>query len=108
LFKPSETVRKICLEAERVFKSTSFSVNHKKNINFLWNKTKNNLHQFNIYFNKNDYSENISILDTHRDQLTNLIIFKYLDIRMYHELKKKNDTITIRSKYTKLVLFQNQ
>lgn len=55
------------------------------------------MHQLNIYFNKNNCSENISILDTHRDQLTNLIILKYLDIRMYRELKKKNDTITINN-----------
>lgn len=66
------------------------------------------MNQFSIYFNKNDCSKNISILDTHRDQLTNLVIFKYLDIRMFHELKKKNDTIKIRLKYTKRVLFQNQ
>ncbi|KAF0761571.1 THAP domain-containing protein 9 [Aphis craccivora] len=34
LSKPSETVRKICLEAERVFKSSLFSVNHKKTLIF--------------------------------------------------------------------------
>lgn len=45
------------------------------------------------------------------NQLLNLVINKYLYIRLYHEVRKKNDDIhksNVRAKYTKLILFQNQ
>lgn len=59
-------------------------------------------------FSADGCKENVSILDTHRDQLANLIIYKYLDIRMFHEIKTKNEQLKIRSKFTKLILFKNQ
>lgn len=107
--KPSEIVRKVCLEIERVFKSFPISLNsYKKDAKFIWNQTKSNLFKFGIQFDKNYCNENTLILNTHTDQLTNVIIYKYLDIRMHHEIRKKHDELTSRAKYTKLILFQNQ
>lgn len=109
LSKPSEIVRKVCLETERIFKSFPISLKcYKKDAKFIWNQTKLNLFKFGIQFDKNYCNENTSILNTHKDQLTNVIIYKYLDIIMHHEIRKKNDELTSRAKYTKLILFQNQ
>lgn len=66
-----------------------------KNINFLWNKIKKNLHKSDKYFNQNDCSEMLFILNTHKDQLTNLFIWKYLDSKTHNELKNNSDAITI-------------
>jgi len=42
-----------------------------------------------MLFDSNSWEENDSILNICGDQLINLIIYKiYLDIRMFHEIKK--------------------
>lgn len=51
-----------------------------------------------------------SFLDRHNDQLTKLVALKYIDIRLFHEVKKINDANVksgrSRAKFTKLILFQ--
>jgi len=108
LTNPSETVQKICLEAERVFRSYPINTDYKQHSVFLWNKIKNSIFKYRILFNADSCEENYSVLNTHRDQLTNLVIYKYLDIRMFHEIKKMNEQSKIRSMFTKLILFKHQ
>ncbi|KAE9542434.1 hypothetical protein AGLY_003295 [Aphis glycines] len=75
---------------------------------FLTTQVKMNLYQYKISFQLSGCDDNHSIVDTHKDQLTKLVIQKYLYIRMFHEIRKRNDQTKIRSKYTKLILFKNQ
>jgi len=108
LYKPSDTVMKICLETERVFRSYYNVKNYKQSVLFLTTQVKMNLYQYKIRFQLSGCDDNHSIVDTHKDQLTKLVIQKYLDIRIFHEIRKRNDQTKIRSKYTKLILFKNQ
>jgi len=108
LYKPSDTIMKICLETERVFRSYYNVKNYKQSVLFLTTQVKMNLYQYKISFQLSGCDDNHSIVDTHKDQLTKLVIQKYLDIRMFHEIRKRNDQTKIRSKYTKLILFKNQ
>lgn len=107
LYKPSDTVMKICLETERVFRSYYNVKNYKQSVLFLTTQVKMNLYQYKIRFQLSGCDDNHSIVDTHKDQLTKLVIQKYLDIRIFHEIRKRNDQTKIRSKYTKLILFKN-
>lgn len=53
-----------------------------------------------------------SFLDSHQDQLIKLIALKYLDIRLFHEIRKINDQNIkfgcSRTKLTKMILFQHE
>jgi len=46
--------------------------------------------------------------DTHRDQLIQNICVMYYNIRFFHEVKKANDQLKLRSKLTKLVHFRHE
>lgn len=80
-----------------MFKSYPIDFNYKKHTTFLWNKIKNDIFKYKIMFSAHGCKENVSVLDTHRDQLTNLIIYKYLGIRMFHEKKKEGKKGAIKN-----------
>lgn len=74
LYKPSDTVMKICLETERVFRSYYNVKNYKQSVLFLTTQVKMNLYQYKISFQLSGCDDNHSIVDTHKDQLTKLVI----------------------------------
>jgi len=84
------------LEAERVFRSYYNVKNYRQSVLFLTTQVKMNLYQYKISFQLSGCDDNHSIVDTHKDQLTKLVIQKYLDIRMFYEIRKRNDQTKIR------------
>jgi len=46
--------------------------------------------------------------DTHRDELITTICKTYYKIRFFHEVRKVNDKITMRSKFIKLIHFRHE
>jgi len=109
LMKPSQDVVEICLEAERTFRSFNVflpNIKHK-----MLNKIKNTIYQKpNIFNELNDHCRGQQLFNTHRDQIISLAILIYLNIRFHHaaaSTEKKNN-ISIRKKFTKIVLFRNE
>lgn len=112
LIFPSRSVVLVCQETERLIRSyppTYFNSN--KNKLYLLVKIKQNLYKYNreLFSNCPDQE---SFLDTHKNQIIKLIVFKYVDIRVFHEVRKVND-INIKSgrsraKFTKMVLFNHE
>lgn len=109
LIFPSNSVVLVCQETERFirnFPPTYF--NNNKNKLYLLNKVKQNL-----YKSKRELFYNCpgqeSFLDNHESQIIKLIVFKYVDIRIFHEIRKVNDanikSSRTRAKFTKMVLF---
>lgn len=115
LTKPSNGVKIICAEAERVLRCNLSIVKsqfHKKEQLLLLNKVKTALYSKfdpSILICSN-ISDDFSILDqhNHKDQLINLICLKYFDIRVHHEIRKLNESTKSRSKLTKLVHFRHE
>jgi ABC-type Mn2+/Zn2+ transport system ATPase subunit len=50
------------------------------------------------------------LLNTHKDQAIALIINQYLNLRYQHaaSIKEKKKSVSMRKKYTKLILFRNE
>lgn len=46
--------------------------------------------------------------ETHRDFLIKTIGLKYFNIRIFHEIRKLNDSCKIRQKLTKIIHFRNE
>lgn len=87
LYKPSDSVVKIFVETERIFRSYYNIKDYKKSVLFLTTQVKINLFQYNISFKLKGCDDNHTIVNTHKDQLTTLISQKYLGIRLFHEIK---------------------
>lgn len=74
-------------------------------------KIKQNLYKYNreLFSNCPDQE---SFLDIHKNQIIKLIVFKYVDIRVFHEVRKVNDTNIksgrSRAKFTKMILFNHE
>lgn len=102
----------MCQEVERIIRSyppTYF--NNDKNKLYLLTKVKQNLYRNNrelLY----PCPDQESFLDKHNDQLTKLVALKYVDIRLFHEVKNINDAIIksgrTRAKFTKFILYQHE
>jgi len=74
---------------------------------YLVNEIKSNVYKSNnrIF---SDCENQTSFLDRHSSQLINIIILKYIDIRIFHETRKINDNLhknRKRAKITKLIHF---
>lgn len=91
-------------------KTHSFLIIQKKK-QLLLNKLKTNLYTTNKSCFP-DCSEQESFLNSHKDQLINLIALKYVDIRVFHEVRKINEhNLTkqrTRAKLTKLIHFNHE
>lgn len=103
---PSNEVVTICKYVELIFRKTKLGPKQKEIINIMLLKK-----CVNIFCDKHfvDHIKDQSILDNHRCQLIKLISNLYLKIRLHHECKlisEKNEYI--RSKYHRLILFNNQ
>jgi len=112
LIFPSKSVVLVCQETERLIRSyppTYF--NNNKNKLYLLVKIKQNLYKYNREL-FSDCPDQESFLDTHKDQIIKLIVFKYVDIRLFHEVRKVNDAFIksgrSRAKFTKMVLFNHE
>jgi hypothetical protein len=46
--------------------------------------------------------------NTHRDDFIKQVCETYFNIRFFHEVKKTNDKLTLRAKYTKLINFRHE
>jgi len=113
LLYPSKAVEVLCQESEKIFRSESpLYFNQSKNKLYLINKVKTNIY--------NEGKETIpycteqeSFLNrhAHRENVMNLIINKYVDIRIFHEIRKIKDSIKekrTRTKLTKLIHFNHE
>jgi hypothetical protein len=110
----SKAVEVLCQKSENIFKSESpLYYNKPKNKQFLSNKVKAN-----IYKGGKEtipyYTGQESFLNRHmqRDNLINLTINKYVDIRIFHEIRKINDNNIkekrTRAKLIKLIHFSHE
>jgi len=117
LKKPSKCLQTVCIESEKIFMqySTEF-INKKKSIKFFIVKVKLVLYnKYSIFNNMFCVNNDIHMLfdqtkqfDTHRDHLIKNICVMYYNIRLFHEVRKANDQLKLRSKLTKLVHFRHE
>lgn len=117
LQKPSTDVQTVCIETEKVFRQYVHDIMlKKKSKQFIVLKVKSNIHNRYIIFNNMPcVNENRNLIfdymhqfDTHRDNLIKLVCESYFNLRFFHEVKKSNDIITMRQKYTKLIHFRHE
>lgn len=117
LKKPSKCLQTVCIESEKIFRQYSIEfTNQKKSIKFFIVKLKSVLYnKYSIFNNMYCVNHDIHMLfdqtqqfDTHRDQLIQNICVVYYNIRFFHEVKKANDQLKLRSKLTKLVHFRHE
>jgi len=77
----------------------------------MFNKIKQKIYQKpNIFNELNDHCKGQQLFNTHKDQIISLAILTYLNIRFPHaaaSIEKKN-SISMRKKFTKIVLFRNE
>jgi len=112
LIIPSKSVKTICEEVKRIFRAHEpIYFSNTRNKLYLLNKLKSSLYKTNNTCLFNCQSQT-SALDTHQNKLINLIAVTYVDIRVFHELRKINDVNIksgkTRSKLTKLVHFRHE
>lgn len=109
LIKPSQDVVEICQEAERTFRSYNVFLPNIKHR--MFNEIKNKIYQKpNIFNELNYHCKGQQLFNTRRDQIISLAILTYLNIRFHHAVtsKEKKNSISIRKKFTKMVLFRNE
>lgn len=113
LIKPSKDVEILCTETEKCIRQHQEIVFKQKNVvQFLKNKVKRALYEV-VFKNKEMYQHIKHIIcqqqfNNHRDQIINVIITFYLNIRLHHEGKQFYKESRLRNKFTKLVLFNNE
>ena len=118
LIKPSTDVQTVCIETEKVFRQYTHDIILKrKTKQYVVLKVKSNLlNRYDILFNNMPcVNKNIvSLFDfahqfnTHRDDLIKQVCETYFNIRFFHEVKKANDKLIMRAKYTKLIHFGHE
>jgi len=76
----------------------------------IFNKIKHKIYQNpNIFNELNDHCKGQQLFNTHRDQIISLAILAYLNIRFYHAAASiKKNSVSMRKKFTKIVLFRNE
>ena len=110
LVTPSPDVVYICNLAENIFRQTekSFGLKSKSIFMAMMIKILGNL-KSSVFDSIKDHQFDNDPEDNHIIKLIKTIITKYLNIRMRHALNTlNNDKKKVRSKLTKLILFQNQ
>jgi len=112
LKKPNKNVVKICQTAEQVFRKYSKSVAFsKRDREILVLKLKINI-DISIFNQMECVNHNLHLdllnFETHRDFLIKTIGLKYFNIRIFHEIRKLNDSCKIRQKLTKIIHFRNE
>lgn len=110
LIKPSRDVVEICQEAERIFRFYNVflpNINHK-----MFNKIKHKIYQKpNIFDELNVQCKGQQLFNTHRDQIISLAILTYLYRYSFSPccwVNRKKNSISMRKKFTKIVLFRNE
>lgn len=106
LTSPSKDVQRVCHEAEKViscYHSTYLTTT--KNKTYLVNEIKSNVYKLNnrIFSDSGNQIPFLAFLHRHSSQLINLIILKYIDIRIFHEIRKINDNLHKNRKRAKLI-----
>lgn len=111
LIKPLIDVIHICKVAEKTFISRIHDVpKHLKDpVNFLITKSMTHIKINNLFNCLNDHILTQSPINNHLLQIVQLIIKKYIIIRLHHHNKELSQPINrIRSYLTKVILFKNQ
>ncbi|CAI6355044.1 unnamed protein product [Macrosiphum euphorbiae] len=111
LYKPSKDVNFICCVSERWIRSSNLKEMYKKNvINKLYIKIKSEV--YNSIFRSSILDEHVSnqnLFTNHRDQLITIIITTFITLRLRHIAnQQQKETMGVRKKFTKLILFRNE
>ncbi|KAE9526556.1 hypothetical protein AGLY_013204, partial [Aphis glycines] len=107
LIKPSKDVELLFKESEKCIRQHQEIVFKQKNIvRFLKNKVKRALYEV-VFKNEEMYQHIIcqQQFNNHRDQLMNLIITFYLNIRLHHKGKQFDKESRLQNKFNKLLYY---
>lgn len=106
---PAKDVCDLCKSAESIIRGNQSRFGSKNIKLFLVNETLRTCRSTFINTDMNNHVLSQSVLDNHRFQLCKLVVQTFIDCRLFYEsVKMSEKNKSLRSKYTKLVLFTNQ